>query len=424
MNLDTAQVEHLKAIAAKHDLLAPELEQAFDIVRSFLRKKKRLIYGGTAIDFALRVKGTHLYSDARNEAYPDYDFYSPTHLEDAYTLAAELQAAGMPNVSAIRALHFQTMKVRVDFVPVADISFMPTDVYALLEDKWSLVYEKMHFVHPTFQRLDLHSALAYPFDNAPLESVFERLKKDVKRLNLLMEHYPLEVEGDIPIAPIGAPVSKKGDDALLMAFGGTAYRMLIELHRRECATLGASPLDISIPDGKGPAQIASLYAEFPPSVSSKFVETCRPFLDLIPLSLVGPTLQLYDISRRLPACIRGKEMLIPSAQLVLMWLLLQVLQGRGGANQYESLLRVIRHMEEVYRKVGRTEPNFLTQSPFMICLEVHGSATLNASQQRALDRKLGKPDVNFNWYPSSGKPPPSVKLDMPEFQRDGECEKL
>ena len=446
--LTSDQVERLKAISARHDLIAPQLETAFEIVRVFLRNKQRIIYGGTAIDFALRLKGTQLYSDARNEAYPDYDFYSPDHLDDAYALAAELHAAGLPNVSAIRAMHFQTMKVRVDFVPVADISFMPADVYALLEDKLTLTYEGMRLVHPDFQRLDLHSALAYPFDNAPQESVFERLKKDVKRLNLLMELYPLTkkpLTGGASTKVNNSAISDKSDKSdksdefnesnesnesnenktLLMTFGASAYAALIERHRVECRALKAEPLPVDLPTG-GILQIASLYLQFPPKqyAATEFTESCRPFLDLIPSAKVNSHLQLFDISSRLPACIRGEKYLIPSAQLVLLWLLLQTLQGNGGAAEYHTLLRVIRHMEGVYAAAGKDDPNFLAQSPFLVCLQVHGSASLNPSQRRALDRKLGKSqDANFNWYPKSGKPPPrpSVK-EMAEFRQDGECQ--
>jgi len=457
---ERSEVEYLLSIAARHDLIAPQLETAFEIVRKFLRKRRRVIYGGTSIDFALRLKGTQLYSDLRNEAYPDYDFYSPDHLTDAYDLAEELRAADLPNVGAIQALHFQTMRVRIDFVPVADISFMPASVYEIL-DRWTLEYEGMRLTHPHFQRLDLHSALAYPYDRAPQEAVFERFKKDVARLNLLMELYPIEEKqfkkGELKLGDprdlrrkVGGKSADKEsadkfankkstdkfkptDSSLLMVYGGSALLALHDLYLVECARYREKPL-APPPELTGAAtgspQIASLYHEFPPEkfpqLYKNVKEKCRPLMDIQPARWVGPDVVLYDISARLPACVQMRELaplLVPSAQLVLLWLLQEALWGRGGIQYYQFLIRVIQHVEDMYARHDAPK-SLITTSPFLACLEVHGSGSMNPSQLRMLAMKMGEhAGPSLNWYPARGRPRPRPDMEIKEFVQDGHCRK-
>ncbi len=60
-----------------------EILRALNIVKQFILKRKRILTGGMAIDFALKNKGKALYSDTK---LPDYDFYSPQFHVDAYDI--------------------------------------------------------------------------------------------------------------------------------------------------------------------------------------------------------------------------------------------------------------------------------------------------------------------------------------------------
>jgi len=100
-------------------------------------------------------------------------------------------------VTARRALHVQTMRVRVNFVVVADVSFVPDDIFVRLP---RLLYDPddgtpaVEVVHPHWQLLDQHQAFCFPFRDPPLEPVFHRFPKDLTRYNLLIEKYPLSSE--------------------------------------------------------------------------------------------------------------------------------------------------------------------------------------------------------------------------------------
>lgn len=157
------------------------------IVKEFIRKNKLIIYGGTAIDVALRLKGDQLYSDQMLD-FTDYDFASPKNYEHAYELVDLLYNNGFESVRAIGALHPTTMRVDIGAKTwIADITYMPEEMFAAVP---TVEHEGILYVHPDFQRLDQHRALSFPFSDAPYESVLNRTAKDIKRFNLLDSYYP------------------------------------------------------------------------------------------------------------------------------------------------------------------------------------------------------------------------------------------
>ena len=159
-------------------------------VADFIRERDLVVYGGQAIDSALRLAGAPgLYGD---DALPDWDFYSPRHASDAYDLADILASRFAPHrFRVFRALHLQTVRIRCDALSadtVADLSFLPAAVYAYLP---VLVRDGIRSVHPHWQYADQHLALSAPFGRFPHENVFYRWGKDVSRHRLLYEYYPV-----------------------------------------------------------------------------------------------------------------------------------------------------------------------------------------------------------------------------------------
>jgi hypothetical protein len=160
---------------------------ALSIVRTFIEDRGLIIVGGMAIDFALKLKGSSIYTD---EEVPDYDFYSPTHTDHAYELGTILCDAGFKNISCVPAMHITTMRVRVDFVVVADITYCPNCLYKTIP---TLDYKKLRVIHPYFQMMDQHRALSIPYENPGMEVMFHRWVKDMKRYDLLYKYYPVTV---------------------------------------------------------------------------------------------------------------------------------------------------------------------------------------------------------------------------------------
>lgn len=162
-----------------------EIVSSLEIVKQFIIDRKLILVGGMAIDLALKLKGDRIYSD---DQLPDYDFYSPQHVDDAYKLSEILCTKGFKNVSCIQAMHITTMRVRVNFETVADITYCPKSIFVKIP---TLQYHDLKIVHPHYQMIDQHNALSIPFENPGREVIFHRWKKDMKRYDKLYKYYPV-----------------------------------------------------------------------------------------------------------------------------------------------------------------------------------------------------------------------------------------
>ncbi len=169
----------------ENDFQVKQLKLAFSIVKKFIQFNKRIMFGGMAIDHALRLKDDKLYPDNK---LPDYDFLSPIFHIDAYSLGEQLVENGLTGISVIRGQHVSTMKVRLNFVDVADIGYIPQKIYDKIP---TILYDGIYNVHPHFQYIDQHRALSIPFENPPRESFLNRWEKDIKRITLLNKYYKL-----------------------------------------------------------------------------------------------------------------------------------------------------------------------------------------------------------------------------------------
>jgi hypothetical protein len=182
----------LKEIPIRNHAQFSQFVIAQEIVRSYIQNNDCIIYGGMAVDFALRASGggNHIYDD---DELPDYDFFAPDNVKAAHDLVSILSRKigndGGFNIYAGRAIYVRTMKVAVG--PnnwVADITYIPP---ALFKQIPTMTYDGMRYVHPHFQFNDLHSSLAFPYDAAPREVVFARWAKDIARFNKLYAAYPI-----------------------------------------------------------------------------------------------------------------------------------------------------------------------------------------------------------------------------------------
>jgi hypothetical protein len=162
-----------------------ELLKALNIVRKFIKSRNLILYGGISIDYAMRLKGMELYNDT---TFPDYDFMTTDPIKDAYDLVEVLWKNGI-EAQAIHARHPQTLRVRIDFEVVADISYIRKDIFDNIP---TLEYDKLRFVHPEYQIIDMHHSMAFPYADPGSENFINRLKKDNERFEILYELYVKE----------------------------------------------------------------------------------------------------------------------------------------------------------------------------------------------------------------------------------------
>lgn len=180
-------IEKYEFLVFRRNICKNELLKALDVVKNYIIKKKLILTGGMAIDLALRKKGSKLYDE---DVLPDYDFYSPDFQNDAYAIGKKLCLLGLTNISIINAAHSTTMRVRVNYEPVADITYIPPNIYKkipVIKNKDGIIYE-----HPHYKMINIHTALSYPYANSPFDVILQRFDKDMKRFDILYELYPVD----------------------------------------------------------------------------------------------------------------------------------------------------------------------------------------------------------------------------------------
>jgi hypothetical protein len=169
--------------------------KALDTVKQFIIEKKLLLTGGMAIDMSLKTIGREgIYG---SDTLPDYDFFSPKFHEHAYELGYILCQQGMPHVTIINAIHILTMKVRVNFDVVADITYMDPKIFnemKFIDDDSTGI----RIIHPYFIMSTQYYSLSNPFNGYPREAIMQRWKKDMKRLSILQDGFPVSKPDKIP----------------------------------------------------------------------------------------------------------------------------------------------------------------------------------------------------------------------------------
>ena len=163
----------------------PHVRQLITIVENFLKKKKLICYGGTAINNILPKKDQFYDKDIE---IPDYDFFSKNALKDAKELADIYAKNGYENVVASSGAHGGTFKVFVEFIPVADITLLPDDIYNKIH-KESIIKDGIYYCAPNYLRMSMYLELSRP------DGDVSRWEKVYTRLVLLNNNYPVLPKG-------------------------------------------------------------------------------------------------------------------------------------------------------------------------------------------------------------------------------------
>ena len=177
-------VDKIEMKTGKKLIKNPQIKQMIHIVETFLKLKKRVCYGGTAINNIL-PESDQFYD--KTVELPDYDFFSPDPLNDAIYLADMYHKEGFEEVEAKSGAHSGTFKVFVNFMPVADITYSEPELYKRIS-KDSLMINGIAYTSPDYLRMLMYLELSRPAGDA------SRWEKVLKRLTLLNKHYPLKAK--------------------------------------------------------------------------------------------------------------------------------------------------------------------------------------------------------------------------------------
>jgi len=158
------------------------VQNILDIVVNFIKKKKLVCYGGTAINNIL-PESQQFYN--KETEIPDYDFFSDNPLKHAKELADIYYKEGYKEIEAKSGMHFGTFKVFVNYIPIADITYLHPEIFAKIS-KESLKVDGIQYAPPNYLRMAAYLELSRPLGDV------SRWEKVYKRLSLLNKHYPLK----------------------------------------------------------------------------------------------------------------------------------------------------------------------------------------------------------------------------------------
>jgi len=176
-----AAVDKAEERQGKKIVNSPEIKHIISIVENFLKKNNCICYGGTAINNILPKQDQFYNKDVE---IPDYDFYSPNALSDAKKLVDIYVSDGFLEVEAKSGQHHGTYKVFVNFIPVADITYVPKELFNSIK-KEAIRVGGILYAPPNLLRMGMYLELSRPAGDV------SRWEKVLKRLTLLNKNYPL-----------------------------------------------------------------------------------------------------------------------------------------------------------------------------------------------------------------------------------------
>ena len=179
-------VDETEKIHAGKIANSEEVKKMIQILENFLISKRLVCYGGTAINNILPVYAQFYNKDLE---VPDYDFFSKNAIQDAKELANIYYKNGYKEVEAKSGVHHGTFKVFVNFIPMADITFLNPIIFDSLQRE-AITVAGIKYAPPNYLRMAMYLELSRPAGDV------SRWEKVLKRLTLLNTHYPLKPDMD------------------------------------------------------------------------------------------------------------------------------------------------------------------------------------------------------------------------------------
>jgi len=175
-------VDNAQLIKNKKKVNTPEIKKIIEIVENFIRTRKLICYGGTAINNIL-PKDEQFYDYTLE--IPDYDFFSMFPVKHAKELADVYIQNGYTEVEAKSGVHYGTYKIFVNFIPVADITYLHPQIFKNIK-KDSKYINEIYYSPVNFLRMSMYLELSRPAGDTG------RWEKILRRLTLLNKYFPVE----------------------------------------------------------------------------------------------------------------------------------------------------------------------------------------------------------------------------------------
>jgi len=174
------------AMKNKLEIMEPtmtEFKEVYKVILEFIKKKKRIIYGGYAQNHLIKIKNK-LDAFYKELDLADIEFYTYEPLQDVVELSDLLHSKKFKFVQGSEGVHNDTYKIFVNFLNYCDLSYMPKNIYdniPKIEDNG------FYYTHPHFMLIDAFRVYA-----DPLTSYF-RLDRTFFRSSTLIKYYPFDL---------------------------------------------------------------------------------------------------------------------------------------------------------------------------------------------------------------------------------------
>ena len=185
-----------------------EVKNMISILENFLISKRLICYGGTAINNILPVYAQFYNKDLE---VPDYDFFSKDAIRDAKELTDIYYKNGYKEVEAKSGVHHGTFKVFVNFIPMADITYLNPVIFDAIQ-KEAVSVAGIRYAPPNYLRMAMYLELSRPAGDV------SRWEKVLKRLTLLNTYYPLNPEIDCHTVDFQRGMEDHADDSEKLYF--------------------------------------------------------------------------------------------------------------------------------------------------------------------------------------------------------------
>lgn len=227
-----------------------ESKKLFDDVKLFLIKKKRIIYGGTALNEIL-PESKKFY---KPKQLPDYDVFTPTPKQDAIELAKYLNKKGHNYIEVKKGFwHPGTFKVFAEFLPLVDFTFVRRKFYNFLLKQTETNPVKnqsdprLKIVFPILSLWSIYKELSRPGGSLyRLKKVFTRFKVFQKEFSIKPQVTRFSMdnmkEEHIPYIQTMRDYLKQNNIPFV---GGFAIGLHLGANRRnklECCTIPGLPM--------------------------------------------------------------------------------------------------------------------------------------------------------------------------------------
>jgi hypothetical protein len=409
-------IDEYENLTVVRDPLHNDLIRAIAIIKTFIKQRNLIVYGGTAIDFALRTVGKSIYSDD-TLAVPDLDFYSPQNVADSYDLADLLYDAGFVESRSIVGTHATTQRVDPSTNHfLADISYCPEQILNLIP---TMEYLGVKIVHPHYQLIDQHSAMSFLYDEPPKEVVFHRLIKDNKRCGLLLDAFPIVVPKKYDELPKhNTSIEFKN----YIPCGLTAYALYYHLYKSTCKSPDPSiiPMEFTNVGNKFTFDHRVELAHFDldkaiESLKLQDVKRYKPMFNLHPERIETPDVIVYSTQNRLlsvVSCeINGVKLRLSCFQYLLRYLI---------AQYHVTKLPIYL---AYYNSCHKMIPKNPSGTPFYISIDFYGKDNKSLSYEKTMNYLKANiyntplPNYPKSYYVERGNRP--EVLTGKEFDVDG-----